>query len=71
MTDLDLKHLFTYHPPTVEQTVRYEKLREAALAFATVIAENTHPCADQSAAIRKVREAMMTANVSIALEKKP
>jgi len=36
------------------------------LELALVILEHTPPSADQSAAIRKVREAVMTANASIA-----
>lgn len=62
----DLQNWFTYHTPTGDQLPRYDNLRNAALAFARVILENTPSCADQSAAIRKVREAVMTANASIA-----
>jgi len=57
---------FTYHPPTGNQTDRYQEIRDAAKAFARVILENTPDCRDQSAAIRKVREAVMTANAAIA-----
>jgi len=35
--------------------------------FAHVIMEHTPVCADQTAAIRKIREAVMTANAAIAL----
>ena len=35
--------------------------------FAKIIVANTSPCADQSPALRKLREAVMTANASIAL----
>lgn len=34
--------------------------------MAAVILEDVQPCADQQAALRKVREAMMTANAAIA-----
>lgn len=64
---MDLNHIFTYHAPSSEQLPKYEALRKAALAFAQAIVEHTPPCADQTAAIRKVREAVMTANASIAL----
>lgn len=62
----NLNNLFTYHAPTGEQTERYRLINEAALNLARVVMENTPRCADQSAAIRKIREARMTANAAIA-----
>lgn len=64
---MDLDHVFSYHEPTEDQLPKYEKLRKAAKQFAKVILETTPPCADQTAALRKIREAVMTANASIAL----
>jgi hypothetical protein len=65
----DLDHIFTYHPPANASEVRkYEILREAAKNFATVIVDMTPSGPDQSVAVRKVREAVMTANAAIALE---
>lgn len=64
---MDLEHIFTHHPPSPTQFERYAVLRKAALEFAQVLVDNTIPGADQTAAIRKVREAVMTANASIAL----
>ena len=61
-----LQNWFQYHAPTEGQTALYEELRTAAFDFAGVICKCTPPSADQSAAIRKVREAVMTANASIA-----
>ena len=63
-----LTSLFTFHPPTGDQPDRYVAIRAAADVFARVIIESCPPCADRSVAIRKVREAVMTANASIALE---
>lgn len=63
----DLRDTFTYHAPSPDQLPKYDAIREAGYALAKVIAENTAPCADQSAAIRKVREAVMTANAAVAL----
>lgn len=58
---------FTHHPPKDEATVeRYAKIRHAGKMLAYAIVENTPKSADQSAAIRKVREAVMTANAAIA-----
>ena len=62
--------LFTYHAYSEEQIERSSKIRHAAKQLANAIFENTSRCADQTAAIRKVREAVMTANAAIALEKK-
>lgn len=66
-----LDNWFMHHPPRDEETVKkYEQLRAAGRAFAEVIASLTPPSADQTAAIRKVREAVMTANAAIACEGK-
>ena len=65
---MNIEKIFTYHKPTPEQLPRYDALRAAARAFAQVILDNTPACADRSAAIRKVREAVMTANACIALD---
>lgn len=61
---------FMYHSPTPEQTPKYEAIREAGKHLAQVILDNTPASADQSDAIRKVREAVMTANASIACDGK-
>lgn len=66
--DDKIHQIFTYHPPQGDQPARYERIREAAKVFALVLLENTPPCADQSAAIRHVRDAVMTANAAIALQ---
>jgi len=63
-----LEEYFTYHPPTSDQLPRYEAIRGAAKEFAHVLLANTPPSADQSASLRLLREAVMTANASIALE---
>ena len=64
----NLDDLFTYHPPNEIQRLRYTALRDAAKEFASVILRNTPPSADQSAAIRKGRESIMTANAAVALD---
>lgn len=68
MTEAQLINIFSYHAPKPEQLPKYDRLRTAALSFAYVILEETPESADQTAAIRKVREAVMTANAAIALE---
>lgn len=67
---MDIENIFTYHSPRGDQPERYEAIRSAAKRLAHVIVDNTPACADQTAAIRKLREAVMTANASIALEGK-
>lgn len=62
----DLDNWFTYHSPSPEQIPKYQAIREAAKNLAEVILNNTPSSADQSAAIRLVREASMTANAAIA-----
>lgn len=62
-----LDHLFTYHSPTLDQVQNYAAIRSAARYFAQVLIDNTPGGADQSAAIRKLRECVMTANASVAL----
>ena len=71
ITKEEIKELFTYHAPNLDmaQPQRYERIRAAAREFALVLIDNTQPSADQTAAIRKLRECVMTANASIALEK--
>jgi hypothetical protein len=67
---LEVKEQFTYHAPAEDQLPRYNALREEGFHLALVIMRLTPPGADQSAALRKLRECMMTANAAIALEKR-
>ena len=64
---MDLDNIFKYHPPKGDQPERYEKIRASAKEFAKVIDTCCPDSADKTAAIRKLREAVMTANASIAL----
>jgi hypothetical protein len=63
-----IEHLFSYHPPTPEQTAKYEAIRAGAKAFARILRDNTIPGADQSAMMRLLRQTVTTANASIALD---
>ena len=62
----DIENWFTYHPPTGTQPERYEKIRAAAKQLALTIDSCCPESADKTAAMRKLREAVMTANQSIA-----
>jgi len=66
--DPQIEAWFTYHSPNEDQQKRYVELRAAAKNMAYAIKANTKPSADQSASFRLLRECVMTANASIALE---
>jgi hypothetical protein len=70
MTDVEraaLENVFSYHSPTPDQIPKYTAIRDSAKAFAATIIDNCPASADRSAALRLVREAVMTANASVAL----
>ena len=62
----EIDKLFTYHPPTPDQIPLYGELREAARVFAHAVNRCCPDGADKSEALRKIREAVMTANAAIA-----
>lgn len=62
-----VRELFTYHSPNQLQAIAYETVRNAAKHLAEVILANVPHGADRTTAIRKLREAVMTANAGIAL----
>ena len=62
-----LLKFFRYHAPKNDQPERYVRIREAGLNLAEVINKCCPESPDKSAAIRKVREAVMTANAAIAI----
>lgn len=63
-----LENWFTYHPPSSDELPKFERIRKAALEFAAVIVASTPSSADQTAAIRHIRDAVMTANAALACE---
>jgi len=62
-----IEAFFTYHAPGADDVPKYTAIREHAKTLALVIMENTPPSADQTAAIRLLRECVMTANAAIAV----
>jgi hypothetical protein len=56
-----------YHPASDEQIERMTSVRAATADLIIAIMGSCPPCADRSAAIRKAREALMTANAAIVL----
>jgi hypothetical protein len=67
---VDINNIFTYHAPSAEQLPKYEAIRAKAKEMGQCIVDNTPNCADQTAAVRLLREAVMTANAAIALDGK-
>jgi alkanesulfonate monooxygenase SsuD/methylene tetrahydromethanopterin reductase-like flavin-dependent oxidoreductase (luciferase family) len=57
-----LQNWFTYHAPNGQDVEAYARIRDAGAEFARAIIRDTPASADQTDAIRKVREAVMTAN---------
>ena len=68
LTAEKIHHVFTYHSPPADTLAKYVAIREAAKIFALTVYANTPQCADQTTAIRAIREAVMWANASIALD---
>jgi hypothetical protein len=66
ITRENLDDVFTYHAPDEQDRINYGILRSKAKELAHAMLICCPPCADQQAAIRKVREAVMTANAAIA-----
>lgn len=59
---------FRYHQPSAAQIDRIAEVRQAHIACAKVILRSTSVGADQTAALRKLHESMMTSNKSIVCE---
>jgi hypothetical protein len=64
----NVESVFTYHAPDADQLAALVKVRFHAKELANVILDQVPPCADQQAALRLLREAVMTANAGIALK---
>lgn len=59
---------FRYHQPGEGQIGRIAEVRQSCIAAAKVILRCSVECADQTAALRKLHEAMMTTNKAIVCE---
>lgn len=67
MDNKSIDNIFTYHLPDQDQIERLLKIRTAAKVLAWAIDSYVPICADQSAAMRYLRDAVMTANNAIVL----
>lgn len=63
----DLENAFMYHAPQPAQVGRYEQIRAAGAVLAGVIVASSPESAEQTLALRKVQEAVMWGNASIAI----
>jgi hypothetical protein len=71
--DSILKHVFErldYHAPSSAQIPKYQAIRDAAKAFATVIVRNCPGGTDRAYALGMLEMLVMQANKSIALEER-
>jgi hypothetical protein len=67
----DLNNWFSYHAPTPEQLVAYNDIRAAAKIYAETVNKHVPDSADKTAAMRKIRESVMAANLAVACYQKP
>lgn len=67
VTSQNVDSVFTYHPPDSDQIARLQVVREKAKELARAMLDNVPQCADQQAALRLLRESVMTANAAIVL----
>ena len=71
VTQENLEWWFQYHAPQGdEQLLAYRAIRDAGKEFAKVVLAFSPACADQTVAIRRIREAVMNANAAIACDGK-
>ena len=68
-----LENWFIYHAPEgnvagkpISKIEAYQRIRDAGKEFAQYVVLCTPECADQTATIRLIRQAVMTANQAIA-----
>jgi hypothetical protein len=65
--DAIINDLFSYHPPTQEQTERFKAIRDKAWSLALSIVTYCPDSPERDTAITKLRETVMWANSAIAL----
>jgi len=62
----DLANRFTYHAPKNGQVERYERIRDAAYALATLLNAECPESREKSLAVTHLEDSVMWANASIA-----
>lgn len=66
ITQVDIDNWFVYHSPKEDQPQRYQVIRDKAKEFAELLMSTLPECADKTATFRKLRETVMSANLTIA-----
>lgn len=66
ITQGEIDNWFTYHAPTGTQQERYVAIRDKAKELGELFIHSSQSCADQTAAMRKLRETVMAMNLAIA-----
>jgi len=66
ISQLDIDNWFSYHAPAPEQLVAYNDIRQAAKIYAETVNKHVPDSADKTAAMRKIRESVMAANLAVA-----
>jgi hypothetical protein len=62
----ELDNWYSYHPPSPADVGKYEAIRAKAKELAQLFNDECAPCADATAAHRKLRETVMAMNLAIA-----
>jgi hypothetical protein len=62
----DVDNWFTYHAPNLDQLAAYNDIRQAAKIYAETVNKHVPDSADKTAAMRKIRESVMAANLAVA-----
>ncbi len=71
MPNLDIDHIFTYHPLTEEGKAGVDALTAIFKQLGHAIQEHCPDSAERMLALRKLQECRMWANTAIALAKPP
>lgn len=66
VSDTELRHRFTYHPPTQDKVMVHSRLRERAYEFAKFINDTVPEGPDKTLALRKIEESVFWANAAVA-----
>jgi len=70
MTNQEIENIFIYHPPTVDQAETYRRITQEFILLAWNLNELLPDGPGKTVAIRKLSEARMQANATVALEGK-
>jgi hypothetical protein len=65
--DREIEEIFSYHPPNEQQRETYEQINQAYIQCAKTIAPLLPDGPGKTAAIRKLADARMASNASVAL----